>query len=137
METSGTTVTVSVVVPVILPELAVMVLVPAATPVARPEVLMVATDGVADNQLAATALVLPSLYVPVALNCCVLPTTMDGLAGLIAIETSVGAGGVVPPPEPELPPHPTNKLTPIAGPSAATVSSELPGGMHARNVANF
>jgi hypothetical protein len=69
MDTSGTAVTVKVVVPVTLPELAEMVLVPAATPVASPETLIVATDWVADSQLADTALVLPSLYVPVALNC--------------------------------------------------------------------
>jgi hypothetical protein len=36
---------------------------------------------------------------------------MDGFAGVMAIDCSVGAGGVVPP-EPELPPQPTNRLTP-------------------------
>jgi hypothetical protein len=61
METSGITVTVRVVVPVIVPEVSVMVLVPALTAVAKPETLIVATDGVADSQLAATAFVLLSL----------------------------------------------------------------------------
>ena len=45
------------------------------------------------------------------MNCSVLPAVMEGLAGAIAIDTSVTAGGVVPP-EPELPPQPTNRLTP-------------------------
>ena len=33
---------------------------------------------------------LPSEYVPVAVNCCVPPTTIVGFAGVIAIELSVG-----------------------------------------------
>src|SRR5208282_6636110 len=35
--------------------------------------------------------VLPSLYVPVAVNCCVVPAAIEGFAGVTAIETSVGA----------------------------------------------
>ncbi len=93
------------------PEVAVMVLEPAATPVAKPETLIVATAVFDESQLADTALVLPSLYVPVALNCCVLPIAIAGLAGVTEIETSVTVvgGGVEPP---ELPPQPTNRLTP-------------------------
>lgn len=62
MDFSGL-VTVSVVVPVTPPELAVIVLVPPPTPVARPEMLMVATDELDDSQLAVEVrfLVLPSL----------------------------------------------------------------------------
>ena len=128
-------VTVRVVVPVIVPELAEMVLVPAPTPVARPETLIVATEGVADSQLADTALVLPSLYVPVALNCCVLPAAMDGPAGLIAIETSVGVGGVVPP-DPEPPPQPTNRLTPNSRIDSSNRFIGTPRGIPAHNAAN-
>ena len=51
IETSGF-VTVRVVVPVIPAELAEIEMVPAHTPVARPETLIVATEGVADSQLA-------------------------------------------------------------------------------------
>jgi hypothetical protein len=53
------------------PEVAVMLLVPTATAVARPDVLMVATEEVTEIQLAVAvrSLVLPSLYEPVALNC--------------------------------------------------------------------
>lgn len=43
IDTSGL-MTVKVVVPTIVPDVAEMLLVPAATPVARPETLMVATD---------------------------------------------------------------------------------------------
>jgi hypothetical protein len=116
METSCSAVTVSVVVPVMPPEEAEMVLLPAATPVARPETLIVATEAVADNQLAAAvrSFVVPSLYVPVAVNCCVAPVAIVGADGATAMEISVAAGGGVgPDPEPpELPPQPTNRLTP-------------------------
>ena len=39
--------------------------------------------------------VVPLLYVPVAVNCWVVPATMEELAGVTAIETS---GGVIPVP---------------------------------------
>ena len=35
--------------------------------------------------------VVASLYVPVAVNCCVSPLAIDGLAGVTAIDTSVAA----------------------------------------------
>ena len=35
--------------------------------------------------------VLLSLYVPVAVNCCVAPFVMDGFAGVTAIDCSVAA----------------------------------------------
>jgi hypothetical protein len=111
IETSGL-ITIKVVVPTMLPDVAVMLVDPAATEVAKPAVLIVATDWVAESQLAAEVrtFVLPSLYVPVAANCCVVPAVMEGLDGVMAMETSVTVtGGVVPP---ELPPQPTNKLTP-------------------------
>ena len=112
IETSGTGVTVRTVVPVIPAELAEIVVVPAATLVARPETLMVATVVIDDSQLAVDVrtFVLPSLYVPVATNCCVVPAVMDGLAGLTWIVSSVTVGGGV---VLELdPPQPTNRLTP-------------------------
>jgi hypothetical protein len=58
-----TAVTVRVVVPDTVPEVAVMVVVPPPTAVASPEVLMVATEVFDDNQLAVDVrfLVLPSL----------------------------------------------------------------------------
>jgi len=56
------TVTVRVVVPETLPRVAVMIEVPAATPVARPPVEIVATEEVAEAQVteAVMALVVPS-----------------------------------------------------------------------------
>ena len=35
--------------------------------------------------------VVPSLYVPVATNCCLVPFAIDGVAGVTAIDTSVAA----------------------------------------------
>jgi hypothetical protein len=43
--------------------------------------------------------VLPSLYVPVAVNCTVCPTLIDGFTGVMAIETSAGFTVKVVPPE--------------------------------------
>jgi len=61
METRATTV--RVVEPLILPEEAVIVVVPPPTPVARPDVLMLATVVMEDSQLAVAVrfLVVPSL----------------------------------------------------------------------------
>lgn len=75
---------------VTLPEVAVIVVVPWATEVTSPAGLTVATD--ADKEFQATALVrscvLPSAYVPVAFSDCVRPKGMDGLCGLMAMETN-------------------------------------------------
>src|SRR5271165_1277998 len=95
METSvgGTAVTVKVDEPVIPPSVAWILVVPAATAVASPLELIVAEAVVADDH--ATEFVRfcveLSLKVPVAENCCVLPTTIDGFTGVTAIDTSVGA----------------------------------------------
>jgi len=35
--------------------------------------------------------VLPSLYVPIAMNCCVVPNAIEGVVGVTAIERRVGA----------------------------------------------
>jgi hypothetical protein len=47
-----------------------------------------------------------SLYVPVAVNCCRVPTGIVGVAGVTAMEVSVTGGGVELPPLPLL--HPAN-----------------------------
>jgi hypothetical protein len=97
-------VTVKVVDPEILPDVAVIVVVPPATPVARPldEIVAVAVF----DELQATDpvmfCVVLSEYVPVAVNCCVAPIKMLGLAGVTAMEASVAAP---PPPPPPPPPH--------------------------------
>ena len=65
-----------------------MVVVPAATPVARPAAFMVATEVFDDAHLALAVRSLvvmlslvPALKTPVALNCWVLPGGTDGLNG--------------------------------------------------------
>ncbi len=79
--------------PLIEPEVAVMVVVPVALLVARPvvgaESLMVATLSAEEVQCAEAvrSCVVPSLRVPVAVNCCVVPNAIDGLAGETEIET--------------------------------------------------
>src|SRR5664279_3264333 len=101
---------------VIGPSVAVIEVFPGAIPVANPcvpaELLIFATAGVLDAHVTVevSTLVVPSAYVPVAVNCWVLPAEMVGLDGVIVIDCSVAVGGGVEPPE--LPPQPTNKLTP-------------------------
>jgi hypothetical protein len=55
-----------------------MVAVPAATAVINPLLLTVATDGFDELQVACVviSLVVPSEYMPMALNCCVTPAGM-------------------------------------------------------------
>ena len=85
--------TVNVVDPLIAPDVAVMSVVPAATLVARPLAAIVAVAGVPDVHvtLAVRFWVLPFVYVPVAVNCCVCPATIEGEAGVTAIDTNDGA----------------------------------------------
>lgn len=61
---------------------------PAAIACARPELLMVATEGadVAHETELVMATVLPSEYFPVATNCCALPAAREVFAGVIEIE---------------------------------------------------
>src|SRR5277367_2934955 len=67
--------------------------VPTPAAVARPALVIVATDGVAEAHvtLLVTFCVLLSLKVPVAVNCCVAPLVMLGLAGVTAMDCSVAA----------------------------------------------
>jgi hypothetical protein len=71
MDTTVAGVTVSVVLPLMLPELAWMVVEPVPIEVANPAVLMVATVRVDELHVALLVkfCVLPSLNVPVAVNC--------------------------------------------------------------------
>jgi hypothetical protein len=79
--------------------------VPTPAPVATPAEVIVATVVVADTHVACVVkfCVLLSVYVPVAVNCSVVPFAIDGLAGVTAIDTSVAAvtvnvsGGLVTP----------------------------------------
>jgi hypothetical protein len=95
IDSSAAAVTVSVVVPCTAPELAVIVTVPVPALVASPwlpaVLLMLATDPVSElhSTVPVTSCVLPSVNVPVAENCCVVPSGITGIAGVTAIETSV------------------------------------------------
>ena len=75
------------------PEFAVMLAVPTPVPVANPLLAIVAT--VVGDVLQFTALLrsclLPSLYVPVAVNGCVVPFAIEALPGLMEIDRSNGA----------------------------------------------
>jgi hypothetical protein len=93
IDTNVAGVTVSVVLPETLPEVAWMVVDPVPAALARPAVLIVATPAAEELHVAVPVrfCVLASVYVPVAVNCCVLPFTIDGFAGVTAIDTSVAA----------------------------------------------
>jgi len=88
---------VKVVDPTTLPILAATVVLPAASPVARPAALIDAALGAEDVQtaLAVTLPVVPSLYVAAAVYCCVELLLMVTLAGVTAIETKLADAGAV------------------------------------------
>ena len=71
-----------------LPDVAVTVVVPADTPVATPFPSMVAITPLPVLQVTEGVVVLPSLFLPVAVNWVVPLMTTSGLAGLIEIEAS-------------------------------------------------
>ena len=83
--------TVRVVLPDTVPEVAVMVVVPVAMAVARPLLLTVATDVLDELQMtwAVISWVVPSENVPVAVNCWVAPPAMLGSVGVTATEDRV------------------------------------------------
>jgi hypothetical protein len=94
IEVKAAGVTVKAVTPETLPKLALMFEVPVASVEASPWVpaalLMEATPVALDVQLAVVvkSRVLPSLYVPTALNCWVVPRAADEFAGVTAIESN-------------------------------------------------
>ena len=103
--------TVSRVEPATEPEVAVMVVVPTAALVASPwlPLLLLTTATVVELELQVTVVVRfcvePSVKVPVAVNCWLVPRAIEGLAGVTAIETRVAGvtvSVVVPLTEPEV-----------------------------------
>jgi hypothetical protein len=107
METNDAVVMVSVVDPEMLPDVALIVVEPAAIDVASPldpaALLIVAAPVLEEFQVTklVKSCVEPSEYVPVAVNCWVVPLAMLGLGGVIAMETSV-AGVIVSMANPEM-----------------------------------
>ena len=90
MEDRVAAVTVSAVLPEIAPEATLMVVVPAVIAVARPLPLAVATIGLDEFQVTCVvkSRLVPSEYVPVAVNCWVTPTGTLEFTGVTAMETS-------------------------------------------------
>ena len=88
--------TVKVVVPLTIPEAAVIVVVPSPAPVASPVKPNVATAVFEEDQLAVfvKSLVLLSLNEPVAVNCRVAPVWIDAVAGAKEIDTKLGEAGL-------------------------------------------
>ena len=82
---------VRVVLPEMLPEVAVMVVVPVARTVARPVVLIVAATGFKESQVTSGVIskLVPSEKAPVAVNCWVTPTGMLGFAGVTEMDDRV------------------------------------------------
>ena len=76
-----------------VPCLAETVVEPAVKAEARPDAEMLATVVLEEVQVTPPVMftTLPSVNVPVAVNCCVLPPGTDGFVGVTAIDTSVGA----------------------------------------------
>ena len=93
IDASTAAVTVSVVVPLTLPEVAVIVVEPVASAEARPVMQIVATATFDEVQATVPVRfwVVPSVNVPVAVNCCVRPLAMDGLPGVTAIDVTTAA----------------------------------------------
>jgi hypothetical protein len=91
MEDKVAGVTVTVVLPMILPEVAVMVTVPAAMLATRPGLFSLATNisDVCQITCEVISRLVPSEYVPVAVNCWLRPTGMLGLTGATAMEDKV------------------------------------------------
>ncbi len=88
IETRAAVFTVRVACPEIEPEDAVMVVVPRLCELATPA-NTVATAGAEELHAAVAVriLVLPSEYVPVAVNCCVVPSGIEALDGATAMDT--------------------------------------------------
>ena len=93
IETRAATVTVRTVEPVTVPEVALMVVVPIPVLVASPVLFTVAVEALSDAQvtLDVRSCVLPSVNVPAAVNCCVVPSATEGFVGVAAIDTSTAA----------------------------------------------
>src|ERR1700733_9638654 len=91
IDTSVGGVTVRLAEPVVVPEAAWIVVPPAATPVANPAPVIVATPVLLDVQVTEVVRFcwFPSLYVPVAVNCCVPPFAIEGAVGVTDIDVRV------------------------------------------------
>lgn len=92
-DTNDAAATVSEVLPLIAPDVAVIVVLPIVLAVARPVAAIEATELVVELQVAVAvkSWVEPSVYVPVAVNCCSTPSGIVAFPGVTAIDTRFGA----------------------------------------------
>jgi hypothetical protein len=106
IDISGTSVTISAVDALTVPDVALMSVVPSASGMTRPPAFTVATVGASEDQVTAlvTSCVLPSVKVPAAVNCSVLSKESEGFAGLNTIDTNT-AGLTVKIVEPKIVPE--------------------------------
>jgi hypothetical protein len=93
IDCSVAAVTVNKVEPLMDDDVAVIVEVPTPAPLASPDALIVAVAVVADDHVTVLVrfCVVPSLNVPVAVNCWVAPLAIEGFAGVTAIDCNVAA----------------------------------------------
>jgi hypothetical protein len=142
-ETSTGCPTLSVAVAVIDPELAAMVALPTPVPVAIPVLATVAVLFEEELQLTplVTFCVLPSLYVPVAVNCWLVPFAIDALDGAIDREVSTGAVTVIVAELPIVPDLAVIVAVPwaklVANPLALTVAMEVADEVQAATPVRF
>jgi type III secretory pathway component EscT len=135
--------TVRTVEPLIEPAVAWIVVLPTATPVARPVAVIVATPVLLELHVTELVrfCVLLSLYVPVAVNCCVAPGATDGLAGVTASDTSAGAV-TVRPVDPLIEPKVAwivalPVATPVARPAAVMLATPVLLELHVTELVRF
>lgn len=116
-----TTATVSVVEPDTLPNVALMVVEPAATAAASPALLTVAKAGADELHVTNDVKSWVAAFdkVPVAMNCFVVPDAMVGVVGVTAIDARVATVSVV---EPDMLPE---VALMVVGPAATAVASPL------------
>jgi hypothetical protein len=112
-----------------LPRAAVMLHIPVPTPVARPPAATLAIElfEEAHVTLEVRFCVLELLYVPMAVNCWVVPLGIEGLVGVTAMDTRVG-GVTVSVVDPLIPPNAAlmpdvPAVTPVARPLGAMVAT--------------
>ena len=93
IDTNTAAVTVRTVEPVTVPEVALTVAVPIPALFARPALSIVAVEVMSDDHatVAVRSWVLPSVNLPVAVNCCLVPSAIEGLGGVNAIDASTAA----------------------------------------------
>jgi hypothetical protein len=113
IETRAAAVTERIVEPVTIPEVALIAAVPVAALCASPVLFTEAVETVSEAHVTVEvrSWVLPSVNVPVALNCCLVPSAMEGFAGATAIEDSTAAVTV-------------NVVMPLIDPELAVILAE-------------